>query len=183
MSPFPGQPQRNPPRIELIPRVRRNDAFTAVSISQSSLAYEKASVIFNIGSTLSSLSSASPRSPESLKRTFNSLRQAQGMFIYINDNFLHAPSTDLSREVVKVLVTLMEAQGTEIFLENMAQVGENGKGAALRAKVSITASSLYSGIVEECKEWVTKDVFIKEWSLLVQVCLVLPPPRAILTTA
>ena len=103
------------------------------------------------------------------------------MFIYINDNFLHAPSTDLSREVVKVLVTLMEAQGTEIFLENMAQVGENGKGAALRAKVSITASSLYAGIIEECKEWVTKDVFIKEWSLLVQVRLVILLPFSILT--
>lgn len=146
----------------------RNDAFTHVKISQLSLAYEKASVIFNIGATLSSLAASSPRSsPEGLKRAFHSFRCASGMFTYINDNFLHAPSTDLSREVVKVLVGLMGAQATEVFIETMGPA--TAKGAGLRAKLCMQASTLYGGIVEEVKEWVTKGVFIREWSNLIQV--------------
>lgn len=89
------------------------------------------------------------------------------MFTYINDNFLHAPSTDLSRDVVKVLVSIMTAQATEVFIETMGPA--TTKGAGLRAKLCWQASSLYSGIVEEVKECVTKGVFIREWSLLIQV--------------
>lgn len=88
------------------------------------------------------------------------------MFTYINDNFLHAPSTDLSREVVKVLVGLMGAQATEVFIEMMAP---GLKGAGLRSKLCMQASAMYAGIVEEVKEWVTKGVFIREWSNLIQV--------------
>ncbi|KAI5476180.1 vacuolar protein-sorting protein BRO1 [Pseudohyphozyma bogoriensis] len=140
-----------------------NDAFTNVKISQLSLAYEKASVIFNIGSTLSSLAASSPRSsPEGLKRAFHSFRCAAGMFTYINDNFLHAPSTDLSREVVKVLVGLMSAQAVEVFVESMP------KESKLRPKLCMQAATLYGGIMEEVKEWVAKSVFIKEWSWLIQ---------------
>lgn len=87
------------------------------------------------------------------------------MFTYINDNFLHAPSTDLSRDVVKVLVGLMGAQATEVFIETMPAA----TGAGLRSKMCAQAAGLYGAIVEEVKEWVGKGVFIKEWSLLVQV--------------
>lgn len=152
------------------PAPLRNDAFTHVKISQLSLAYEKASVIFNIGATLSSLAACSPRySPEGLKRAFHSFRCASGMFTYINDNFLHAPSTDLSREVVKALVGLMGAQATEVFIETMGPAAV--RGAGLRAKLCMQASSLYAGIIEDVKEWVTKGVFIREWSNLIQVSI------------
>jgi tyrosine-protein phosphatase non-receptor type 23 len=39
------------------------------------------------------------------------------MLTYINENFLHAPSTDLSREVGKFLISLILAQATEVFFE------------------------------------------------------------------
>ncbi|GAA5953356.1 hypothetical protein JCM21900_001826 [Sporobolomyces salmonicolor] len=144
-----------------------SDAFTHVKISQQSLAYEKASVIFNIGATLSALAASSPRSsPEGLKRAFHSFRSAAGMFVYINENFLHAPSTDLSKEVVKILVGLMGAQATEVFIETMGPA--TGKSAGLRSKMCMQASSTYAAIVEEVKEWVTKGVFLREWSLLIQ---------------
>jgi len=89
------------------------------------------------------------------------------MFVYINENFLHAPSTDLSKEVVKILVGLMGAQAIEIFIETMGP--STAKGAGLRSKMCIQASSAYAGISEDCKEWVTKGVFLKEWSFLIQV--------------
>ncbi|BGP18073.1 hypothetical protein JCM10213_008390 [Rhodosporidiobolus nylandii] len=144
-----------------------SDAFTHVKISQQSLAYEKASVIFNIGATLSSLAASSPRSaPEGLKRAFHSFRCAAGMFVYINENFLHAPSTDLSKDVVKLIVGLMGAQAVEVFIETMGSA--TAKGANLRSKMCMQASAAYASIVEEVKEWQTKGVFLREWSLLVQ---------------
>lgn len=91
-----------------------------------------------------------------------SFRCASGMFTYINDNFLHAPSTDLSREVIKILIVLMSAQATEIFIEMT-------KGSGLKSKLCMSVSGMYSSIIEEVKEWVTKLVFIRDWSYLVQV--------------
>jgi len=88
------------------------------------------------------------------------------MFTYINDNFLHAPSTDLSRDVVKVLVGLTNAQATEVFIETMGP--GSAKGAGLRSKLCQQASVLYAAVVEDVKEFVGKGVFIQAWSLVIQ---------------
>jgi hypothetical protein len=89
------------------------------------------------------------------------------MFVYINENFLHAPSTDLSKEVVKLLVGLMVAQASEVFVETMGPA--TGKSAGLRSKLCMQVSSAYAALVEDVKEWHTKGVFLREWSLLIQV--------------
>lgn len=144
-----------------------SDAFTHKPISQLSLAYEKASVIFNIGSTLSALAAAQSRSsPEGLKRAFNFFRQAAGMFTYINENFLHAPSTDLSKEVIKTLVTLMNAQATEIFVE---QLTEQRKSPGLKARVCSQAAHLYGSVQQDVKDFVSKGWFPRSWTFLIQV--------------
>ncbi|EFP87880.2 uncharacterized protein PGTG_14595 [Puccinia graminis f. sp. tritici CRL 75-36-700-3] len=144
------------------------DAFTGKEISQLSLAYEKASVIFNIAATLSSLAAQQNRtSTEGIRRAFHNFRCAAGMFTYINDNFLHAPSTDLSREVVKVLVQLMIAQATEVFVERMTEEKEK-KPFGLRARVSTQAAFLYGSIIEDVKELVNKGIFERSWTWLVQ---------------
>ncbi|KAH8922956.1 BRO1-domain-containing protein [Atractiella rhizophila] len=140
------------------------DAFTGKSISQMSLAYEKASVIFNIASTLSSLAQGQNRSnQDGIKRAFNFLKASAGMFSYINENFLHAPSTDLSRDIVKALVTLMLAQSTEVSLELTKESQKN-----FRSKVAAQAALLYSQIIEEVKEFTSKGIFERSWSFLVQ---------------
>lgn len=144
------------------------DAFTGKEISQLSLAYEKASVIFNIAATLSSLAAQQNRtSTEGIRRAFHNFRCAAGMFTYINDNFLHAPSTDLSREVVKVLVQLMIAQATEVFVERMTEEKEK-KPFGLRARVSTQAAFLYGGVIEDVKELASKGIFERSWTWLVQ---------------
>lgn len=92
------------------------------------------------------------------------------MFTYINDNFLHAPSTDLSREVVKVLVQLMIAQATEVFVERMTEEKEK-KPFGLRARVSTQAAFLYGSILEDVKDLVSKGIFERSWTWLVQVSI------------
>lgn len=88
------------------------------------------------------------------------------MFTYINENFLHAPSTDLSRDTVKTLIAIMLAQGQEVFLEK--QVAD-GKKAGLLAKLACQAGYLYFQAAEGVQENVNKVVFEKVWQLVTQV--------------
>lgn len=87
------------------------------------------------------------------------------MFTYINENFLHAPSTDLSRDTVKSLINITLAQAQEVFLEKQTA---DGKKPLLLAKLASQAAYLYSQAVETVQEYVTKAIFEKVWSLMVQ---------------
>ncbi|RYP53904.1 hypothetical protein DL768_001216 [Monosporascus sp. mg162] len=143
------------------------DAFTHKSTSQYSLAFEKASIIFNISAVLSCHAAYQTRSEESgLKAAYHSFQASAGMFTYINENFLHAPSSDLSRDTVKTLIQIMLAQAQEVFLEK--QVADQKK-VGLLAKLSSQAAYLYQLAVEGTQENVNKAIFEKVWLLFVQI--------------
>ena len=144
----------------------RHDAFTHKLTTQTSLAFEKAAVIFQIAATLSSLSQAQHRSsPEGLKRAYHFARASAGMLVYINENFLHAPSTDLSKEVVKYLVGLMLAQAQEMFTEKVLEEGKTKKGGngAMVARLAAQASFLYATLAEDVKEFFGKGIIDRSW--------------------
>ncbi|RKF75320.1 Vacuolar protein-sorting protein BRO1 [Golovinomyces cichoracearum] len=143
------------------------DAFTQKPTSQYSLAYEKASIIFNISAVLSCHAAYQTRSEDSgLKMAYHSFQASAGMFTYINENFLHAPSTDLSRETVKILTQIMLAQGQEVFLEK--QIAD-GKKVGLLAKLASQAAYQYTQVIEGTQENVNKGIFEKAWLLVVQI--------------
>lgn len=144
-----------------------HDAFTNKVITQSSIAYEKASILFQISSTHSAIASSQSRSdPEGIKRAFYYFRTCAGMLTYINENFLHAPSTDLSRDVVKFLVGLILAQATEVFFEKCT---EEKKANALVAKIGSQAASMYTSLSDEIKEFQGKGIFDRNWVTLIQI--------------
>ncbi|KAH9897224.1 vacuolar protein-sorting protein BRO1 [Xylariomycetidae sp. FL2044] len=143
------------------------DAFTHKSTSQYSLAFEKASIIFNISAVLSCHAALQNRSDEAgLKVAYHSFQASAGMFTYINENFLHAPSADLSRETVKTLIHITLAQAQEIFLEK--QVADQKKVGML-AKLSSQAAYLYQQALEGVQENVNKTIFEKVWLLFTQI--------------
>ncbi|KKY14107.1 putative vacuolar protein-sorting protein bro1 [Phaeomoniella chlamydospora] len=143
------------------------DAFTHKATSQHSLAFEKASIIFNISAVLSCHAAAQDRSEENgLKTAYHSFQASAGMFTYINENFLHAPSTDLSRDTVKTLISITLAQGQEVFLEK--QVAD-GKKPGLLAKLAAQAHFLYTQAMEGVQENVAKAVFDRTWQTLTTV--------------
>lgn len=143
------------------------DAFTHKPTSQYSLAYEKASIIFNISAVLSCHAAHQNRHEgTSLKTAYHSFQASAGMFTYINENFLHAPSTDLSRDTVKTLIAIMLAQGQEVFLEK--QIAD-GKKVGLLAKLASQAAYLYTQATEGVQENVTKAIFEKVWLLVCQI--------------
>ncbi|KAF2035290.1 BRO1-domain-containing protein [Setomelanomma holmii] len=143
------------------------DAFTHKPTSQYSLAYEKASIIFNISAVLSCHAANQNRHEDvGLKTSYHSFQASAGMFTYINENFLHAPSTDLSRETVKTLIAIMLAQAQEVFLEK--QIAD-GKKVGLLAKLASQAAVLYGQAVEGAQENVQNAVFEKVWLLVCQI--------------
>ncbi|KAG7085708.1 hypothetical protein E1B28_003252 [Marasmius oreades] len=143
------------------------DAFTNKLITQTSIAYEKASILFQIAATHSAIASSQSRSdPEGIKRAFHYFKTCAGMLTYINENFLHAPSTDLSREVVKFLVSVILAQATEVFFEKCT---DEKKGAVLVSKIGSQAASMYTSLAEEVKEFMGKGIFDRNWVTLIQI--------------
>ncbi|TWU75531.1 bck1-like resistance to osmotic shock [Metarhizium rileyi] len=143
------------------------DAFTHKPTTQYSLAFEKASVIFNISAVLSCYAAFQNRGEDSpLKVAYHSFQASAGMFTYINDNFLHAPSFDLSRETVKTLIHIMLAQAQEVFLEK--QIADQKK-AALLAKLAAQSGYLYGQAIEGVQENVNKAIFEKVWLTMVQI--------------
>ena len=101
-----------------------------------------------------------------LKSAYHSFQASAGMFTYINENFLHAPSIDLSRETVKTLISVTLAQAQEIFLEK--QVADQKK-VGLLAKLAAQAGYFYTQAVEGVQENVQKSIFERVWLLVVQV--------------
>lgn len=145
----------------------RFDAFTHKPTAQYSLAYEKASIIFNISAALSCHAAIQDRNDEAgQKAAYHSFQASAGMFTYINENFLHAPSTDLSRETVKTLITLMLAQSQEVFVEK--QIAD-GRKVGLLAKLASQAALLYAQAAEGCQENVARGVFDRLWLQVTQV--------------
>lgn len=143
------------------------DAFTHKPTAQYSLAYEKASIIFNISAVLSCHAANQNRHEDAgLKTAYHSFQASAGMFTYINENFLHAPSTDLSRETVKTLISIMLAQAQEVFIEKQVY---DKKKPGLLAKLAAQAAYLYAQAVEGATENVSKGVFERVWLMMVQV--------------
>ncbi|KAL4243830.1 Vacuolar protein-sorting protein Bro1-like protein, partial [Abortiporus biennis] len=152
------------------PEIRVNfpwrDAFTNKLITQTSIAYEKASIIFQIAATHAAIAASQNRGdPEGLKRAFYYSRTCAGMLTYINENFLHAPSTDLSREVIKFLVGVILAQATEIFFEKCT---DEKKSPALISKIAAQAAFMYTSLSDEVKEFMGKGIFDRNWVTVVQ---------------
>lgn len=144
----------------------RYDAFTHKPTSQYSLAYEKASIIFNISAVLSCHAANQNRADETgVKTAYHSFQASAGMFTYINENFLHAPSTDLNRDTVKTLIHVTLAQAQEVFFEK--QVADQKKPGFL-AKLAAQAAYLYSQGAETMQDFVGKNVFDKVWTIIVQ---------------
>lgn len=143
------------------------DAFTHKPTSQYSLAYEKASIIFNISAVLSCHAANQNRHEDvGLKTAYHSFQASAGMFTYINENFLHAPSTDLSRDTVKTLINIMLGQGQEVFIEKQIV---DGKKPGLLAKLASQAAYVYAQAVEGVQDNVSRAIFERVWLLAVQI--------------
>jgi hypothetical protein len=118
------------------------DAFTHESTTQYSLAFEKASLLYNFAAINCHIAAET----EDIKVAYNCFQCAAGTFNFIIENFLHAPSTDLSQDTVRALSKLTLAQAQECFLDKLLQDG-TGKPAMV-AKLAKGASNFYKAAGE-----------------------------------
>jgi hypothetical protein len=103
------------------------DAFSGVKVIQNAIAFEKACVLFNIGAMLSLIASKEDlQTPEGLKKACAYYQTSAGVLQFINDNFLHPPSIDLSRESINLLVTLLLCQAQECFIQKLGLENKQG---------------------------------------------------------
>ncbi|KAK6200458.1 BRO1-like domain-containing protein [Scheffersomyces amazonensis] len=137
------------------------DAFSpSIVHKQAALPFEKANILFNLGALLSRLATvkyqesqkkAVGSDDETTKEALQYFQQASGIFQFLNENFLHAPSADLSQSTVKFLVKLMLAQAQEVFVLKVVTGDLEQKKNSLISKLCRSASAHY----EECHNMIS----------------------------
>ena len=99
-----------------------------------------------------------------MKRAFYYFKTSAGLLSYMNENFLHVPSTDLSTEVVKFFIGLVLAQATEAFLGKTTDE-EGGRADAQDPQAAV----VYTSLNDEGKEFMGKGIFdSRNWATLVR---------------
>ncbi|XP_010832821.1 PREDICTED: rhophilin-1 [Bison bison bison] len=96
------------------------DSLTGLPAQQRALAFEKGSVLFNIGALHTQIGARQNRScPEGIGRAVEAFQRAAGAFSLLRENFSHAPSLDMSPASLSMLEQLMRAQAQECVFEGL----------------------------------------------------------------
>ncbi|XP_017692865.1 PREDICTED: rhophilin-1 [Lepidothrix coronata] len=96
------------------------DSLTGVPSHQRALAFEKGSVLFNLGALHTQLGARQDRATlPGLAQAIDAFQRAAGAFNYLKENFSNAPSLDMSAPSLNMLVRLMVAQVQECVFEKM----------------------------------------------------------------
>jgi len=75
---------------------------------QRTVAFEKASILFNAGALYTQLAAKQDRmTARGLDQAVDAFLRAAGTFRYIHENFTNAPSMDLGPDMLEMLVQLM----------------------------------------------------------------------------
>lgn len=98
------------------------DSLTGVPSCQKALAFEKGSVVFNIGALYTQMAARQDRSvPPGIEQAIQAFQRAAGAFRYLQENFCNAPSLDMSELSLSLLLQLMKAQALECVHERTLQ--------------------------------------------------------------
>ncbi|CDQ95120.1 unnamed protein product [Oncorhynchus mykiss] len=96
------------------------DSLTGVPSCQRALAFEKGSVLFNVGALYTQIGARQDRSATAgIDRAIDAFQRAAGAFNYLKENFSNAPSLDMSGPSLCMLVRLMIAQVQECVFERV----------------------------------------------------------------
>lgn len=142
------------------------DAFLPSSLHvQHALPFEKASILFNLGSLMSKVASVkyteSQRSSSgedgAFKEAIKYLQQAAGVFQFLSENFLHAPSNDLQPATVKFLINLCLSQSQEIFTLRVIDGDLEQKKNSLISRLCKGTANHYAECFSVCAHLLTAD--------------------------
>lgn len=104
------------------------DSLTGVPSCQRTVAFEKASVLFNVGALYTQIGTRQDRTTSvGLDAAVDNFLRSAGTFQYIHENFTNAPSMDLNPDTLEFLVHLMCAQARECLFEKGELAMYNGE--------------------------------------------------------
>ncbi|SGZ58263.1 CIC11C00000002847 [Sungouiella intermedia] len=142
------------------------DAFLPGSLHiQHALPFEKASVLFNLGSLMSKVASVKYNESQrtssgedgAFKEAIQYLQQAAGVFEFLSENFLHAPSSDLQPATVKFLINLCLSQSQEIFTLKVIDGDLEQKKNSLISKLCKGTANHYAECFSVCAHLLTAE--------------------------
>lgn len=148
------------------------DSLTGVPSTQKTIAFEKASVLFNIAALYTQIAAKQDRTTNSgADASVDNFLRAAGMFKYIKENFSNAPSMDLSPSTLEMLIHLMLAQARECLFEKlMSGVEKLGLDCCLEvAQEAAEVAEVYLQVHKVMSAPPVKDYVPYSWISLVLV--------------
>ncbi|GBP47436.1 Programmed cell death 6-interacting protein [Eumeta japonica] len=136
-----------------------------MSLTISSLAYEKMCILFNMAATQSALAASQPLDTEdSLKLAAKLLQQAAGIFNYLKANVMlavHQETTpDLNPDTLGALAQLMVAQAQEVIVHKC--IRDEMKDGMI-AKVAAQCDEFYTDALRSLSKDSMKPLWDREW--------------------
>uniref|UniRef100_A0A1A7WIA4 Rhophilin, Rho GTPase binding protein 1 n=3 Tax=Iconisemion striatum TaxID=60296 RepID=A0A1A7WIA4_9TELE len=148
------------------------DSLTGVPSSQRALAFEKGSVLFNIGALYTQIGARQDRSASAgIDTAIDAFQRAAGAFNYLKENFSNAPSLDMSAPSLSMLVRLMVAQVQECVFERIT-LGTQDTGFTSQlhlAQEAAQVSDVYLLVQQMMTQPLMKDYVPFSWASMVQV--------------
>ncbi|XP_039985644.1 rhophilin-1 isoform X1 [Xiphias gladius] len=161
-----------PPHRNLGVHFHWYDSLTGVPSCQRALAFEKGSVLFNIGALYTQIGARQDRSATAgIDRAIDAFQRAAGAFNYLKDNFSNAPSLDMSGPSLCMLVPLMVAQVQECVFERVTLTTQDAHFTCqLRlAQEAARVSDVYLLVQQTMTQPLMKDYVPFSWASMVQV--------------
>ncbi|XP_061390157.1 programmed cell death 6-interacting protein [Musca vetustissima] len=136
-----------------------------ISLTHTSLSYEKVCVLFNIAALQSHVAAMQPMdSDEGLKLAIKLFQQSAGIFQYLKGAVPAAvpsePTPDLNQDTLTVLQALMVSQAQEVFV--MKAIKENMKENII-AKLCCQCEEFYADVLRAMQKESVRNLWEKEW--------------------
>ncbi|KAL4690194.1 hypothetical protein H8957_004089 [Semnopithecus entellus] len=150
------------------------DSLTGVPAQQRALAFEKGSVLFNIGALHTQIGARQNRScAEGAHRAVEAFQRAAGTFSLLRENFSHAPSPDMSPASLCALEQLMMAQAQECVFEGLSPPASMGPQDCLAqlhlAQEAAQVAAEYRLVHQTMAQPPVHDYMPVSWTALVHV--------------
>nr|XP_033785787.1 rhophilin-1 isoform X2 [Geotrypetes seraphini] len=148
------------------------DSLTGVPSCQRALAFEKGSVLFNIGALYTQIGARQDRTTmQGVDNAIDAFQKAAGAFNYLKENFSNAPSLDMSTASLNMLVHLMVAQVQECVFEKvaLAKAPKEFLTQLQTAKEAAQVANVYFLVHQIMTQPPMKDYIPYSWTTMVHV--------------